>query len=254
MGTIQKIMSRRAITKGTTSVSSYKCNKCKDTSWIKGSNGYRRCSCYGIDLANRLWENFGINPKDAKMLKEYIPHSEDTRVAKEKAVDYIKSFEDIKGDRENSFSLRGQPGAGKTHIVVAIGKALLNKKIQVVYMPYLEVMRQLKANTMDEEHYNTLINKYKNAKVLIIDDLFKDKAKKGKLIGELKETDMKHIYPIINYRYLNYMPTLISTECTPGMLLDLDDALGGRILEMCGKRFGLTFKADSNYRLKKFVD
>lgn len=247
-------MKQRTSIQGTTSVSSYRCKVCKDTTWIPGESGYRRCTCYGIDLANRLWENFGINPKDAKLLNEYIPHSEDTKIAKDKAANYIRSFEDIKGDRENSFSLRGQPGAGKTHIVVAIGKALLNQNIPVIYMPYLEVMRQLKANTMDEEYYNKLINKYKHARVLIIDDLFKDKVKKGKLIGELKEADMKHIYPILNYRYLNYMPTLISTECTPNMLLDLDEALGGRILEMCGKRFGLTFKADSNYRLKKFIE
>lgn len=254
MGTLDRIMKQRTSIQSTISVSSYKCEMCKDTSWIKGNNGYRRCKCYEVDLASRLWENFGINPKDAKMLKEYIPHSQDTQLAKEKAVDYIKSFETIKGDRENSFSLRGQPGSGKTHIVVAIGKALLSKNIPVVYMPYLEVMRQLKANTMDEEYYNKLINKYKHARVLIIDDLFKDKVKKDRKVGEVNEADMKHVYPILNYRYLNYMPTIVSTECTPNMLLDLDEALGGRILEMCGKRFGLTFKADSNYRLKKFVE
>lgn len=115
-------------------------------------------------------------------------------------------------------------------------------------------MRELKACAMDEEYYNKTIEKYKRAKVLIIDDLFKDKVKKGKLIGELKEPDIKHIYPIINYRYYNYLPTLISTECTPIMLLDLDEALGGRILECCGKRFGTVFKSDCNYRLKKYAE
>lgn len=237
----------------TTSVK-YKCNKCSDTTWFYSKNGYTRCECFEIDLANRLWENFGIKPEDAKTLKDYDVYSKETQLAKEKAIDYINSFNEIKDTRENSFCLRGQPGAGKTHIVVAIGKALINKRISVVYMPYLEAVRQLKAGTMDEEYYNNLINKYKRARVLIIDDLFKDKVKKGKLIGELKESDIKHIYPILNYRYLNNMPTLISTECTPKMLLDLDEALGGRILEMSGKRFGLTFGEESNYRLRKFLE
>lgn len=207
-----------------------------------------------MDLATRLWENFGVATRDIKLLRDYNLYNEATKKARDKAIDYIKSFENIKADRENGFCLMGQPGAGKTHIVTAIGKALLDNRIPVVYMPYLEVMRELKASSMDEEYYNKRIDKYKKARVLIIDDLFKDKVKKGKLIGELREADLKHIYPILNYRYLNYLPTLISTECTPMMLLDLDEALGGRILECCGKRFGITFKEDCNYRLKKFME
>ena len=85
-------------------------------------------------------------------------------------------------------------------------------------------------------------------------EMFKDKMKQGNLIGDLKESDMKHIYPILNYRYLNYLPTLISTECTPQLLIKLDEALAGRILECCGKRFGVVFKNDCNYRLKQFLE
>lgn len=247
-------MTQRKENQNTISIYNYKCNKCCDTTWIEGNNGLVRCECYEIDLVKRLWENFGISPDDIKLIRDYTPYNDDTTRAKGKAVDYIKSFEDIKIDRENGFCLMGQAGAGKTHIVTAIGKALLDKKIPVVYMPYLEVIRELKACSMDEDYYSKKIDKYKKASVLIIDDLFKDKVKKGKLIGELRETDLKHIYPILNYRYLNYLPTLISTECTPMMLLDLDEALGGRILECCGKKFGVTFKSDCNYRLKKFIE
>lgn len=148
----------------------------------------------------------------------------------------------------------GAEWSRKTHIITAIGKALLDKKIPVVYMPYLEVIRELKSCSMDLEYYEKLINKYKRARVVIIDDLFKDKIRQGNLIGDLKESDMKHIYPILNYRYLNYLPTLISTECTPQLLIKLDEALAGRILECCGKRFGVVFKNDCNYRLKQFLE
>lgn len=233
-------------------LNNYKCNDCKDTGWILSENGYKRCSCFELDLVNRLWENFGVKASDLKMLNEYKPYNELTTKAKQKAVEYIKTYENIKNTRENGFGLFGQPGAGKTHIVTAIGKALLENKIPVVYMPYLEVMRELKANSMDDEHYEKLSNRYKRAKVLIIDDLFKDKVKKGKIVGELSEADMKHIYPILNYRYLNYLPTLISTECTPEMLLNLDEALGGRVLECCSN-FGVSFSSDCNYRIRKFM-
>lgn len=215
---------------------------------------YKRCECAELDYVNRLWTNFGVNPKDLKMLKKYETYNDITRQARDKAIDYIKSFNSIEKNRGNGFCVMGQSGAGKTHIVTAIGKALLDKKIPVVYMPYLEAIRELKSCSMDLEYYERLISKYKRARVLIIDDLFKDKMKQGNLIGDLKESDMKHIYPILNYRYLNYLPTLISTECTPQLLIKLDEALAGRILECCGKRFGVVFKNDCNYRLKQFLE
>lgn len=241
-------------TNGTsTASSSYKCTECKDTSWIEKDGAYTRCSCYTEEYLSRLWENFGVKIKDIKLLRDYQPYNDLTQKAKDKAADYIRSFEDIKDTRENGFALLGQPGAGKTHIVLAIGKALLEKKISVVYMPYLEVIKELKALAMYQEDYEKLLSRYTRAKVLIIDDLFKDKVKKGRITAELSETDMKHIYPILNNRYLNYLPTIISSECTPNMLLELDEALGGRILETTGPRFSLTFKGDCNYRLKKFM-
>lgn len=239
-----------------TTSSNYKCSKCKDTSWIEKDGAYTRCPCYTEEYLSRLWENFGVKIKDIKLLKEYEPYNDLTKKARDKAADYIRNFEDIKDTRENGFALLGQPGAGKTHIVLAIGKALLEKKISVVYMPYLEVIKELKALAMYQEDYEKLLSRYTRAKVLIIDDLFKDKVKKTKdgiKVTELTEVDMKHVYPILNYRYLNYLPTIISSECTPNMLLELDEALGGRILETTGPRFSLTFKGDCNYRLKKFV-
>ena len=241
-------------TNGTnTTSSSYKCSKCKDTSWIEKDGAYTRCSCYTEEYLSRLWENFGVKLKDIKLLREYEPYNDSTKKAKDKAADYIRNFDEIKDTRENGFALLGQPGAGKTHIVLAIGKALLEKKISVVYMPYLEVIKELKALAMYQEDYEKLLRRYTKAKVLIIDDLFKDKVKKGRIAAELSETDLKHIYPILNYRYLNYLPTIISSECTPNMILELDEALGGRILETTGPRFSLTFKGDCNYRLKKFM-
>lgn len=253
---MQQILTRLRKNPNTTSpaLNSYKCEVCKDTSWIVKENKARRCKCYEIEQAEMMWENFGINPKDVKPLKEYEPYNDTTKKAKEKAIEYIINFDEIKDKRENSFCLMGQAGAGKTHIITAIGRALINKNIPVVYMPYIEAIRELKASVMDEVHYNKVINKYKNAKVLIIDDLFKDKVKKGALAGELKEADLKHIYAIINYRYLNYLPTLISTECTPILLIELDEAIGGRILESCGKEHGIVFKNDCNYRLKKYIE
>lgn len=231
--------------------STNKCELCNDTGWIENENGYRRCTCYEIDVAKTRWEQYGVKQEDIKKIRDYKPYNQATIKAKELAAKYITEFNSIKSSRENSILFMGQAGGGKTHLITAIGAALIDKGVPVLYMPYIEVIRSLKANSMDDAYYQKIISKYQKAKVLIIDDLFKDKVKSGKLIGNLTETDIKHIYTIINYRYLNYLPTLISSECTPDMLNNLDEALAGRILETCAN-FGVVFNDECNYRLRKF--
>lgn len=233
----------------------YKCDICKDTGWVFGENGYKRCSCFKREKNNRLWQKYGVNPQEIKKLSEYEPVDDIEKFAVYRATKYIKDFEKTKSLRENGFGLFGQPGSGKTHIINAIGAALLNQGIEVIYMPYVEVMRELKANANDDEYYIKLSQRYQRASVLIIDDLFKDKFKNCKLIDKatITETDMKHLYPIINYRYQNCLPTLFSTEATPTLLTFLDEALAGRILESCGNNITIFQGTKYNYRMKKFA-
>ena len=122
---------------------------CYDTGFIEYEGVWRRCEYYELDYAKRLWNNFGIDPKDIKLLNEYRPYNDITKQARDKAIDYIKSFNEIEKDRENSLCLMGQSGAGKTHIITSIGKALLDKKIPVVYIAYLEAIRELKSCSME---------------------------------------------------------------------------------------------------------
>ena len=228
----------------------FNCNKCKDTYWVPTENGYRRCECIDLESAKKRWENFGVKPDEVKKIAEYVPFDGITSSLKLKAIHYIKEFEIIKNTSSNGFGILGQSGSGKTHISVGIGAHLLGEGYKAIYMPYLEGMRELKACAMDLEYYIKLSTKYQKAEVLIIDDLFKDKIQNGKLIGTLTEADMKHIYPIINYRYLNRLPIIISTECTADMLEQLDEALAGRIIESCGDNITTIKGSKYNYRMK----
>lgn len=228
-----------------------KCEKCQDTYWIQTNNGYKKCDCIHIEISKNNWLNFGIKHEEVKKIADYIPTDSLTASLKAKAVNYIKNFKNIKSDRENSFGILGQSGSGKSHISIAVGAALLSEGFKVIYMPYLEVMRELKANAMDQENYIKVLSKYQRADVLIIDDLFKDKVQGGKLIASLTEADMKHIYPIINFRYLNRLPVLFSSECTAEMLEKLDEALAGRIIESCGDNITTLKGKQYNYRMRK---
>lgn len=240
----------------------YKCHICQDTGWVETKDGFRRCDCYKKEYAERLWKGFGVDPRKVKKLNAYKPYDDLTKKAKEMAIKYIENFDDIRLTEINSFGLFGQPGAGKSHIVISMGASLLNreKPVQVIYMPYLEATRQLKANTNDDEYYLKLSGRYKKAKVLIIDDLFKDKVKNSQLIKDrygnkamLTESDIKHVMPILNYRYSNKLPTLISTECTPEILTELDEAQSGRIIESCGENMVVFRDKKYNFRMRKFM-
>ena len=234
----------------------YKCKQCSDTGWLETEyNCYKKCSCVEIDYIKSCWANYGVRPEAAKTLEEYIAHNKISALVKQKANKYVLEFSEVRAKENNWFGIFGQTGAGKSHVAVAIGASLLNraeKPLKVVYMPYLEVMRELKTNVLEEEYYVKLLTRYQRAEVLIIDDLFKDKVKRSKVAYELTETDIKHLYPIINFRYLNKLPTIISSECKPDMLLDLDEALGGRILERCEDNITIFSGEENNYRLRKF--
>ena len=232
------------------STSNYKCNKCKDTTWIINEEGKvtGRCECYKRDLLERVWNNFGVKPEDRKKIKDYTTENTLTKAAKKKAIDYVVNFKDL--GENNCFGLLGQSGAGKSHLSIAMGVALIERGYKVIYMPYIEAMKELKANVLDDEYYINLQNRYLKVEVLIIDDLFKDKFKKNALVKELTEADMKHFYPILNYRYINHLPTIFSTECDVDMLLDLDEALAGRIIESCGTNITVFKGREYNYRLR----
>jgi DNA replication protein DnaC len=259
---LQRILKKAHMTSKSLTKKNDVCPICQDTTWVETENGFKRCKCYKKKLLERLWKGFGVDPNKVKKLNSYEAYNDlpATQEAKEKAINYIKNFKDIRLTENNSFGLFGQPGAGKSHIVIAIGAALLNQNIQVVYMSYLEVLRELEANRFDNEYYLKISDRYKRPKVLIIDDLFKDKVRNGELAKDkygnrasLTESDIKHIMPILNCRYQNSLPTIFSTECTPSLLVELDEALEGRIMESCQDNYTVFKGKEYNYRMRKFM-
>ena len=110
-------------------------------------------------------------------------------------------------------------------------------------MPYSQDIIRLKQNRMDKEYYNKLISRYKRAKVVLIDDLFK---------GSVTDSDKSIIFEIIDYRYFNQKPLIISTEKTCEELLYIDEAIGSRIIEMSSGYIVENKGLKSNYILFKY--
>ena len=116
----------------------------------------------------------------------------------------------------------------------------MDRGISVVYMGYRDTLTSIKQNMMDSVYYNKMMNRYKNARVLFVDDLFK---------GKITDSDINIMFELINHRYFNNLPIIVSSECGVLRLMDVDEALGSRLVEMSKGRVVELRGRELNYRM-----
>lgn len=206
----------------------------------KGDEWCRKCECMRKrDMWKRLEESGLKNVINKYSFDNYIVSEEWQNNIKTKAINFTK-------EENGGFFIGGTVGSGKTHICTAIVKQFMRQEREALYMQWREDVVKLKQNVNDEE-YTKLINPFKNVDVLYIDDLFK--TQKGM---SPTAADVNIAFEIINYRYnANNKITIISTERTGDELIDIDEAVGSRIIEMCGNYFiSISHDVRKNYRLK----
>jgi DNA replication protein DnaC len=105
----------------------------------------------------------------------------------------------------------------------------------------------------DSENLRQILDKYKTAEVLYIDDLFKTGKSQDNSNPKPTAADINYAFEIINYRYNNpSLLTIISSELSEDELIDIDEALGGRIYERA-KAITIAKDRRRNYRIRKAV-
>lgn len=225
----------------------YECPVCRDSGYILrvDENGYSYadpCKCRAIkDSRERLRRSGLAKEFKSKTFDNFMtfnnPQLED---AKRTVMKYAEKFEEMRNADANSLMLCGQVGAGKTHLGTACSVHLIDNGIPVIYMGYREEMTALKSKVTDKQAYTADMNRYKKAPVLFIDDFLK---------GKVTEADVNVIYEIINYRYNNNLPVIISTEKSLDAIMNFDEAIGSRLIEMCRGHI-IAFAGEKlNYRL-----
>lgn len=211
----------------------YDCPKCKDQNGYIGKDetGYdvwKRCDCLPRKRVDKLFKSSYISEKFRSLSFDNFSLKGKPQIIHdifECAKAYCDDFESIRKKRQNSIALMGQPGIGKTHLLIAIANTLLNSGIGVQYFPWVEGLNDLKSN-FDE--FDRKIKAMQNIPVLFLDDLYKP----GLKISEFQVGTV--LYQVVNYRYLNYLPIMVSSEHDFNKLCEVDEALGSRIYEMCG--------------------
>ncbi|HSQ89516.1 ATP-binding protein [Romboutsia sp.] len=219
--------------------SSYNCDKCEDKGYIvvneDGNEAVKFCECREVKLAKERLEKSGIADRvKTNTFKNYRVNNSTRENARNVCVKYITDF-----NRDKCLLLQGQVGSGKTHLAIATCNKLL-EKYSVKYMSYTKDINELKFNMTDTDFYNKKIGEYRNTSILFIDDLFKGFEK-----GDYSRAraELRIMYDIINYRYDNKKAMIITTELSTDKLLELDEALASRIIEMTNN-----FETESKYR------
>ena len=174
------------------------------------------CECRQVRQAEEILKKSGISEEFRNKRFNNFNYKE--------AYMYTKNFKSLEKERCNSIMFMGQVGAGKSHLSLAIANELMEDGVGVVYMSYREVITRLKQNIMDEVYYHRVMGKYKNARVLLIDDLFK---------GKVTESDINIMFELLNFRYFNKLPVIVSCEMDVDRILSVDEAIGSRLVEMC---------------------
>lgn len=137
------------------------------------------------------------------------------------AVSVAQSIVDNPGANYNPFFLYGGPGLGKTHLVQAIGNALLerNPKLKVLYAPmsnfYSEFINAVKNSKGAEFH-----QKFKKLDVLIIDDF-------QMIVG--KERSQDEFFDIFNELYGLNKQIIVTSDRLPNQIKSVDERLASRL-------------------------
>ena len=220
----------------------YDCSRCKDTGYIPIDNKtVRICLCQEQKRIEKLFKSSQITPAfRQKTLENYT--TDKTPISKDMLQCgklYLENYQ-----TGAWLVLLGEPGSGKSHISLAVGNELIKQGVPTLYFQHVEGMKELVNLIREDKSVTDKISAMKQVDFLIWDDLFKPTGDKLP-----KPFQIETAFEVLNYRYLNLLPTAINSERTAKELLEIDKAIGSRIIER-GKGFTVTAKGiENNYRL-----
>lgn len=116
---------------------------------------------------------------------------------------------------------------------------------------WIDKAKKYKTYSTDNNANEKELDYFKNVPLLFIDDLFKTPSSSG-----VTSADINLALDIVDYRYRNNLVTIFSSEMSIAQIIDISEALGGRIKQKAAE-YAININKDRsrNYRLKgKKVD
>ncbi len=194
------------------------CPKCEGRGWIVSHDGSAgaavRCDCNRNDLSGRLVDQARIPPRYAgcsfrtfNVNAESAASRDQLMRAKTVSQRYVDTFLTSNGTfRESGLLFIGPPGAGKTHLAVAVLKELIGQfKVKGLFVDFTSLIHEIQ-NSFSADSPSSkekLLDPVVGAEVLVLDELGAQKP--SPWVNEI-------LYLIMNARYTRRLPTLFTTN------------------------------------------
>lgn len=210
------------------------CAVCGGDGWILHEvDGYRsseKCQCRLAQESERRIRNSGLSlVLDGWTFDAYKAAQPWQQTMKDTAQRYAQHILD---GGTSWLYMGGQVGSGKSHLCTAVCGELLRTRFPVRYMRWVTDSGNLKGSVNDREAFSDAMDKWKDAKILYVDDLFK----MGHRTGERPrptDADIRVAFELFDYRYAERKPTIITSEWMLSTeLMDIDAGTFSRMYEM----------------------
>lgn len=210
------------------------CEVCNATGWKSmesdGVTRVTRCDCWYQDFIDRAISNARIQKRYAHCeLDNFRQNSDSQRDAFRKASRFVEQFPAV----DKGLLLMGENGVGKTHLAVAILKAVVSgKRIQGYFYETGELLKLVRDTYASDANEMDVLRPVLEADLLVLDDLGVEKT------SEWVQETIGHV---VNIRYSERRPTVFTTNLVESedstdpksFLYRLGRRTRSRLFEMC---------------------
>ena len=199
---------------------------------------YERCNC---DKAQKYWKEYELEKAIAneranrlelmqeftKKVKKIIKNSNMSKrnldykfenfsvnINNRNVFESIKKYTErlVEKAENKGLIIVGDNGVGKTHLACSIGNALIKNGIPIIYGTLINLLAEVRNSYGIDTNISEMdiIKLYECVDMLIIDDLGKEKP---------SEWGLEKLFTIINSRYENNLPVIITTNYNQNILM-----------------------------------
>ena len=165
------------------------------------------------------------------------------------AKEYVDNFPRLMNERNNWMIFIGAPGVGKTTQASWTAREVIDRYYKSVrFYNAIDWSRKMMAAKRRNEERGRLFSGFEEADLVVLDDFLKSIPRQGSYEYEdFREAMLEAFWS----RYDARKPMIVTTQLDFQQIAAFDEALAGRLFEMCGQRKVCYNQNATNWRLNQ---